>query len=98
MPCLPGFCPVMNPVQETLEMVGIDERMRAADPVARRAPRCGITPRAASASTSGRPTPSRPITATRAAEAELRPPRRSRSRRLSLDLLLRHADHLGDRG
>src|SRR6266852_6563385 len=98
MPCLPGFCPVMKPVHDTLEMVGMDERMGAAVPVASSAPSRGITPRAARSCTSGRPTPSRPITATRAAGAALRPPRRSRSRRLSLDLLLRDAYHLGHGG
>src|SRR6266852_6225268 len=98
MPCLPGFCPVMKPVHDTLEMVGMDERMGAAVPVASSAPSRGITPRAARSCTSGSPTPSRPITATRAAGAALRPPCRSRSRRLSLDLLLRDAHHLRHRG
>src|SRR3989442_13898309 len=98
MPCLPGFCPVMKPVHDTLEMVGIDERMGAVVPARSSAASRGITPRAVRSCTSGSPTPSRPITATRAAGAALRPPRRSRSPRPSLDLLLRDAYHLGHGG
>src|SRR5438034_7241822 len=98
MPCLPGFCPVMKPVHDTLEMVGIDERMGAVVPVGKSAASRGITPRAVRSCTSGSPTPSRPITATRAAGAALRLPRRSRSMKLSLDLPLRDAHHFGDHG
>src|SRR5437016_9109616 len=65
MPCLPGFCPVMRPVQGTLEMVGIEERMGAAVPAGSSAASRGITPRAVRSCTSGSPTPSSPITATR---------------------------------
>src|SRR5581483_2712615 len=130
MPCFPGFCPVMNPVQDTLEMVGIDERIAAIVPCRASAPRVGITPRAIRSCASGRPTPSRPITATRDdeatlrlpglipvtgdteaalrlpglipvtgdTEAALRLPRRSRSRRLRLDLLLCDPDDFADGG
>src|SRR5881296_3794603 len=98
MPCLPGFWPVMKPVHDTLEMVGIDERMGAVVPVESSAASRGITPRAVRSCTSGSPTPSRPITATRAAGAALRPPRRSRSRSLSLDLFLGDAHHFGHGG
>src|SRR5437773_9037964 len=65
MPCLPGFCPVMKPVHDTLEMVGIEERMGAVVPAGSSAASRGITPRAVRSCTSGSPTPSRPITATR---------------------------------
>src|SRR5689334_2626299 len=100
MPCFPGFWPVTSPVHETLEMVGMDDRIGAAVPRARSARRFGMTPRAARSSTSGRPTPSRPITATRDADrapARSWRPGRRRSSRPSLDLLLRHAHDLGDR-
>src|SRR5437667_5112977 len=72
----------MKPVHDTLEMVGIEERMGAVVPAGRSAASRGITPRAVRSCTRGSPTPSSPITATRAAGAALRPPRRSRSRRL----------------
>src|SRR6185295_155768 len=98
MPCLPGFWPVMKPVQETLEITGIDERMGASVPLATSSPKAGMTPRATRSRTSGRPTPSRPRTATRDAGPAAPPPRRNRSRRPSLDLLLRHAHDLRDRG
>src|SRR5215813_13349148 len=85
----------MKPVHDTLEMVGIEERMRAIVPRAASAARFGARPRAIRSWTSGSPTPSSPMTATRVAGA---PPRRSRSRRPSLDLLLRDAHDLRHRG
>ena len=65
MPCLPGFAPVMKPVHETLEIVGMDERMGASVPARRSAASRGMTPPSISSWTSGAPTPSSPITATR---------------------------------
>src|SRR5438876_9186494 len=96
MPCFPGFRPVMKLVHETLEMVGIDERIGAIVPPRARAARFGATPRAIRSSTSGSSTPSRPITATCDAGASLRPRGRSRSRKPSLDLLLRDPDDFGN--
>src|SRR5258706_13789523 len=55
----------MKPDHDTLEMVGMLEVMRATVPARRSAAIRGITPRSVSASMSGAPTPSRPITATR---------------------------------
>src|SRR5262249_31946454 len=71
----------MNPVQETLEMVGIDDRIGAAVPAAIRRPRFGVMPRATRSVTSGSPTPSSPSTATFPGRSSARapPPRRSRS-------------------
>src|SRR5581483_2901650 len=86
----------MKVVQETLEMTGIDERIGASVPVVRSRPRCGMMPRATRSRTSGTPTPSSPITATRDVAVRSPPPRRSRSRRPRLDLFLGHADDLGD--
>src|SRR5262245_41742012 len=96
MPCFPGFRPVMKFVHETLEMVGIDDRIAAIVPPRASAARFGAMPRAIRSSTSGSPTPSRPITATRAAGASPRPRGRSRSRRPSLDLLLGDPDDFGN--
>src|SRR5579871_4767849 len=68
----------------------------------------GRTPRAIRSRTSGSPTPSSPSTTTRRSALGARsprsatgsdaPPRRKRSSRPRLDLLLRHAHDLGDRG
>src|SRR5579885_1942043 len=103
MPCLPGLRPVMQFVHETLEIVGMDERMGAMVPVSASRASVGTTPRAMRSCTSGSPTPSSPSTATRRAAGRpaagsRAPPRRRRSKRPRLDLLLRHAHDLGDRG
>src|SRR5689334_17224330 len=87
----------MKFVHDTLEMVGIDDRIGAIVPRRASAARFGASPRAIRSSTSGRPTPSRPITATRAAAASPRPPCRSRSRKPRLDLLLSNSDDFADR-
>src|SRR5215468_12631981 len=100
----------MNPVHDTLEIVGIEDRIGAIVPLAARRARLGVIPRAIRSCTSGSPTPSRPITATlRAAGARTSPgagrssgaappPRRSRSSHPTpLDLLLRDPHDLCDR-
>src|SRR5215471_12876811 len=100
----------MNPVHDTLEIVGIDDRIGAIVPVAARRPKLGVIPRAIRSCTSGSPTPSRPMTATLPAVAgrsegrssSLAPPRRNRSsqptpRTSASDLFLRDPNHLGDR-
>src|SRR6266404_1056134 len=65
MPWRPGFVPVMNPDHDTLEIVGMLDVMRARVPARRSAAMRGITPASVSASTSGAPTPSSPMTAAR---------------------------------
>src|SRR5262249_34864336 len=103
----------MNPVHDTLEMVGIDDRIGAIVPLSASRARFGVIPRAIRSCTSGSPTPSTPMTATRPAAGPARrsaagrsssfaPPRRSRSSQptppdLRLDLFLRDPDHLCDR-
>src|SRR5689334_15599681 len=75
----------MKFVHDTLEMVGIDERIGAIVPPRTSAARFGASPRAIRSWTSGSPTPSRPITATRDAAASPRPPCRSLSRKPTLE-------------
>src|SRR5262245_59071480 len=100
----------MNPVHETLEIVGMDDRMGAIVPAAASRASVGACPRAIRSCTSGSPTPSSPMTATCCAAGACRssragrfssvapPPRRSRSSHPTpLHLLLRDPDDLGDR-
>ena len=73
----------MKLVHDTLEMTGIDDRIGATVPPASSFARFGMSPRAVRSRTSGTPTPSSPITATRDTGAAISAPRRSRSRRPS---------------
>src|SRR5262249_45620569 len=95
-----GFFPVMKPVHETLEMVGMDDRIGAIVPVAPRRASVGVTPRAMRSCTSGSPTPSSPRTATFVGRSSARapPPRRSLSSPPTPPphLYLRDPDALGD--
>src|SRR5262249_57634218 len=100
-----------EPGEEGGGVVGRDERIGAMVPPAASRARLGARPRAIRSCTSGRPTPSRPITATLPAAGRGRsaagrfsslapPPRRSRSSQLTvrvyLHLFLGDPDHLGD--
>src|SRR6185436_19118995 len=100
MACLPGFLPVVNPVHETDEIVGIDERIGASVPPATMRARFGMIPRAIRSCTSGSPTPSSPMTATRGVGADPSPRRlkRSSSPTPGLDLFLGHSDDFGHGG